>query len=697
MDNSKFLASLPQTFPLRAVACGVLFAVTAAGAQKPAAPATQKPAADSAPRSDRGSAYYHYGLAKMYEEMATTGGRQDYATQAIEEYKLALGIDPSSRKLQDGLANLYFRLGRIREAVSAAQDQVNRHPEDAEAHQLLGKVYLRSLGDMQGPQSTEMLRLAIKEYESIERLKPNDLETHLLLGQLYGLNHDSVKAEAQFKEAQRIDSGSEEVALSMARLYTEQGDMKRASKALLDIPQSDRSARVEFALAGIFDQMKNPSEAAKAYQRSLDQDPDNADAKRGLANALNLAGKINEAGKVYQDLVKGDPQDAESLIRTADIQRREGHYEEALATLKKAESLVSDNAELNYNEALTYDALGRFDDAVRILQQTIATTERTDGKYSAPEAGNRAIFLDRLAIVYREQGKTAEAVAAYEQMERMGGDFAPRGAAGAIDALRDGHQWAAATTKAAAAAKSLPKNRDLQLAYARQLADSGKLDEGIRLAEKQLTGTPDDRDVFFTLADMDVRARRWKEASAQLDKAEALATKPEERVFVLYYRGTVAERQKLFDQAEAEFRKALALQPDNAAVENYLGYMLADRGVKLTEAVALLRKAVEFDPQNGAYLDSLGWTYYKQGQYALAEETLRKAVLRTGSDPAVLDHLGQVYEKTGKLHQAVAEWQRSLAAYATSLPPEADPADVARVEKRLEGARVKLAHASPAK
>jgi len=46
----------------------------------------------------------------------------------------------------------------------------------------------------------------------------------------YGLNHDSAKAEAQFKLAQGIDANSEEVALNMARLYSEQGDPKRAGR-----------------------------------------------------------------------------------------------------------------------------------------------------------------------------------------------------------------------------------------------------------------------------------------------------------------------------------------------------------------------------------------------------------------------------------------------------------------------------------
>lgn len=649
---------------------------------------------------DRGSAYYHFTLSRMYGEMAATNGRQDYATQAIEEYKLALNADPDSRRLQDGLPELYFMLGRIREAVSACQNQITRHPEDAEAHQLLGRIYLRSLGDMQGPQSGDMLKLALKEYETIARLKPNDLETRLLLGQLYGLNHDPALAEKEFKEAQRIDGTSEDVVLNIARLYTEQGEMNKAVDALTAIPEDDRSARTELALAGIYDTLKRPKDAAAAYKRSLDQDPDNADAKRGLANALINAGQVDAAGKVYEDLVKTDPQDAQSLIRAADIERREGHYDEALATLKKAKAIVSDNPEVGYDEALTYDSLGRYDDAVADLKALLAASAHADGKYSESDANNRWLFLDRLGIIYREQGKTAESVAAYKEAMQLGGDYVLRGGEGQVDTYRDAHQYAAAATAAAVVAQSEPKNRDVQLMYARQLADTGKLDDAIRLCEKQLNGTPEDRDVYYTVADIEIDAKHWKEASAQLDKAEALTAKPDDKVILYFYRGRLADRQKMPDQAETEFRNALAIDPQNALIENYLGYMLADRGVKLPEAIELLRKAVVSDPQNGAYLDSLGWAYFKSGQYILAEDNLRQAVARSGNnDPAVLDHLGEVYEKNGKLKLAVEEWQRSLAQYATSLAPDADPVDVAHVQHKLEGARVKLAHVgeSPAK
>jgi tetratricopeptide (TPR) repeat protein len=671
----------------------LFFAAHSMIAQAPAAAKTT-PAAPPATMPDRASSYYHYGLARLYEDMAVNAGRSDYATQAVEQYKLALDADPNSRLLQDGLADLYFKIGRIREAVQAAQDQVAKNPDDIESHTLLGKVYLRSLGDMQSPQSGQMLQLAITEYEKLAQLKPDDVETHLLLGQLYGLNHDSAKAEAQFKAAQAIDANSEEVALNMARLYSEEGDPKRAADVLNAIPVDDRSPRIEFALGASYEQLKKNKDAIAAYHRALDLEPDNLDTERGLANALLADGQLDEALKVLNGIVAAEPQDAQSQVHISEIERRQGHYDEALKTLEKAKPLAPDSLELTYNEALIYDSLGRYDDAIGVLTKLVAATERADGKYSDGEKTNRSIFLDRLAIIYREQNKTAEAIATYQKLIALGGEYIKSGYSGQIDAYRDAHQWKDATAAAAEVAKALPSDHAVQLMYAGQLADVGQVDQGIALAKAQLVatmGSPDERDSHLALATIYTRLKRWQEASAELKSANALATKPEEKLYVYFLWGTLYDRQKMYDESEAEFRKALAIDPQNATVLNYLGYSLADRGVRLPEALTLIRKAVELEPQNYAFLDSLGWVYFKSGQYALAEENLRKANERSNSDPTVHDHLGEVYEKTGNLKMAVAQWERSMTEYASSLPADADPTDVAKVQHKLENARVKLA------
>jgi tetratricopeptide (TPR) repeat protein len=262
-----------------------------------------------------------------------------------------------------------------------------------------------------------------------------------------------------------------------------------------------------------------------------------------------------------------------------------------------------------------------------------------------------------------------------------------------VSAYRDAHLWNMAGAAAAEAATALPDNHDVQLTYASQLADTGKLDEALKLANAQLNGTPSDREVYFTIADINSRARHFKDAEAALSKVETLSTKPSEKVFLSDYRANLAEKQKLYDQAELDYRKGLAIDPNNASIANDYGYMLADRGKQLDEAITMLKKAVDYDPQNGAFLDSLAWAYFKQGQYALAEDYERKAVLRLGTDPTLHDHLGEIYARSGKLQQAIAEWQKALDFYSTSLLPEADPADVAKVQKKLEGARVRQAHA----
>ncbi len=660
---------------------------SSAGSTKPVStpPATtQKP--------DRSAAYYHFGLAHMYEDMATNYGRPEYATRAIEEYKLALDADPTSKYLNSGLAELYLRTGRVRDAVLAAQDILKTEPNNLEAHKLLGRVYLQSLGNVQnGGPSEKVLQLAIAEYSKIVQLQGNDIESRLLLGQLYTLAHDTPHAEEQFKAAERIDPNSEDVVLNLARLYSDSGDMTHAIQVLSAVPEDDRTAKMNYALGMSYDQLKDNKNAIDAYSKAFDMEPDNLDAERGLAQALLNDNQLGPALKHFDAISTADPQDAQTYLRIAEIERRQGHYEQALTTLKKAKALASDSLEIGFNEALIDDSLGHYDEAAQTLQSLVKQTSHPDGQYSDAEKNNRSIFLDRLANVYREQEKTDLAVQTYQLMVAMGGEYAERGYQGQVDAYRDAKQYDKATQVAQQAALAMPKDKSVQLMLASQLADTNKPDEGIKLAKAQLRGDPSDREVNLVLAQIYTRLRRWKEAGDEIDAAEALSTKQDDKIYIYFLRGALDERQKHYDSAEEQFRKILAIDPNNSMTLNYLGYMLGDRGVKLDDALTMVQKAVQLDPQNGAYLDSLGWVYFKMGQYALAEANLRKATERMGNDPAVHDHMGELYEKTGRLKMAASQWEQSLQEYARTVPADAEPGDVSKVQKKLDSARVKLA------
>ena len=662
--------------------------------QAPAAAQEAKPAPAATPRkADRAAAYYHYALAHMYEEQVAVYGRSDLANKAIEEYRLAIDADPTSEYLTSGLAELYAKTGQIRKAVEEAQDILKRDPNNLEAHKLLGRIYLRSLGDIQsGSGSEAVLKLAIEQFQQIVKLEPDSVDDHLLLGRLYRLNNDLQKAEGEFKLAVKLQPDSEEAVTTLAYLYNEEGDSTRAAQVLGSIPDAGRSAKLYSALGYTYEQQKQYKNAIDAYRHAIEMDRDNLDAIRGLAQNLLNDGQTEAALEQYKIIADANPEDAQTYLRIAEIYRKTGKFDEALDNLKKAESMAQDSVEVPYNIAAVYQAQGRYDEAIQVLQTLLKKTEKPDAaNYSQSEKNNRAVFLERLGTIYRDNNNTQSAIETFRKMLALGDDNAVRGYQQVIDSYREAKQWQLATDTAKEATQKLPNDRGLKMVYAAQLADMGKADEGLQQVKSLLTGKPEDREVYVTLAQMNSRLKRWQEAEDALNKAEGLSVKPEDKEYVDFLRASTYERQKKYDQAEETFRKVLAADPDNATALNYLGYMLADRNQKLEEALSFIKKAVDLDPANGAYLDSLGWAYFRLGKFDMAEDTLLKASQHIGTDPTVQDHLGDLYQKTGRLKLAVTHWERALNEWNKTVSAEVDQTDVARVQKKLESAKVRLA------
>jgi tetratricopeptide (TPR) repeat protein len=671
--NSKPETSKPQT--------------TDAGAT-----AAAKNAQSAPPKTDKAAAYYHFTMAHMYEEEMAAYGRSDLMTKAIQEYRLAIEADPTSQYLTSGLAELYARTGRIRDAVSEAQEILQRDPNNLEAHRLLGHIYLRSLGDMQGGSGSDsVLKLAIQQYEEIVKLDPSSTEDHIMLGRLYHADNQIKKAEEEEKTAIKLAPDSEEAVTSLAMLYNEEGDTAKAAETLSSVPEARRSAKLYSALGDTYDQQKNYKKAIEAYRHAIELDRDNLDAIRGLAGSLEKDGQIDKALQQYKIIADANPEDARTYISMGEIYRRQGNLDLALENLKKAQSMVQDSEQVSYDLATIYQIQGRYDDAIQTLQDLLKKTEKADGKYSQEEKDNRGIFLERMGSAYADNNNVQAAIETFQKMLTLGDDNAERGYGAIIDTYRENKDWQKATDVAREATQKLPNKRHLKMVYAGQVADMGQPEEGLRQVKSLLNGTPEDRDAYIALANMYSRLKRWPEADAALDKAEQLSTKTEDKENVEFLRAAELERQKKYDEAEAIFRKILTKSPDNAAVLNYLGYMLADHNMKLDDALAMIKKAVDQEPANGAYLDSLGWAYFKLGKYDLAENNLTKASQHMGADPTVQEHLGDLYQKTGRLRLAANHWERALEEWNKTVAPEVDQEEQAKVQKKLETAKVRLA------
>ena len=673
-------------------------AVSAAVSQTtPSSSESNAPESKPAPRKgDHAAAYYHYTLAHMYEEMVTAYGRSDLAGKATEEYRLAIDADPSSEFLTSALAELYVKTGRIADAVKEAQDIIKRDPKNLEAHKLLGRIYLRSLGDMPGGSGSDnILHLAIDQYEQIVKLDPDSVDDHLLLGRLYRLNNDLQKAENELKLAIKLDPSSEEAVTTLAMLYTDEGDTAHALKVLSAIPDSARSAKLYAALGAAYEQRKDYKSAIDAFRHAIVLDRDNLDAIRGLAENLLNDGQLDASLEQYKVIADSNPEDAQTYVRMAEIYRRQAKYDQALESLKRADTLVPDTMDVPYSMAAVYQAQGRYDDAIKLLQDLLKKTEKSETGSSQADRNNRAIFVERLGMVYREQQNYTAAVETFRKMLPLGDENARSGYQEMIDTYREAKQWPQATAVAKEAVQKMPNDRDLRMVLDAQLADTGEFDKSVADIRTMLKGGPEDREVYLRLGIIFTRAKRWDDALQALAKAEQLSTKSDDKAYVSFLRGDLYQRQKMFDQAETEFKKVLAVtapsDPQSAATLNYLGYMNADRGVKLDESLNFVKQALSLDPNNGAYLDSLGWVYFKLGKYDLAEENLTKAEAHMGTDPTVQEHLGDLYQKTGRLKLAAAHWDRAVQEWTKTVAPEQDSEAFAKVQQKLDAAKVKLA------
>lgn len=681
----------------------LLSACLAFGQQNSSQPQTSKPQSSSpgdAPnaktadthKADKAAAYYHFTTAHMYEEEMAVYGRSDLMSKAIQEYRLAIEADPSSQYLTSGLAELYARTGRIRDAVSEAQEILQRDPNNLEAHRLLGHIYLRSLGDMQGGSGSDnVLKLAIQQYEEIVKLDSSSAEDHGMLGKLYHADNQMKKAEEEEKTAVKLAPDSEDAVTSLALLYNEEGNTAKATETLSSVPEAGRSAKLYAALGDTYDQQKNYKKAIEAYQHAIELDRDNLDAIRGLAESYEKDGQTDKALEQYKIIADANPEDARTYISIGEIYRREGKLDLALQNLKKAQSMVQDSEQVSYDLATIYQIQGRYDDAIQTLQDLLKKTEKPDGKYSPEEQENRGIFLERLGSAYAENNNEQAAIETFQQMLTLGHDNTERGYGAIIDAYRENKEWQKATDVAREATQKLPDSRRLKMVYASQVADMGQPEEGLQQVKSLLKGTSDDREVYVALSNMYSRLKRWQESDAALDKAQQLAGTPDDKQNIEFLRAANLERQKKYDEAEAAFRKILTESPENGTVLNYLGYMLADHNMKLEEALAMIKKAVDLEPANSAYLDSLGWAYFKLGRYDLAEDNLTKASQHMGADPTVQEHLGDLYQKTGRLKLAATHWGRALDEWNKTVAPEVDQEEQARVAKKLETAKVRLA------
>jgi tetratricopeptide (TPR) repeat protein len=480
------------------------------------------------------------------------------------------------------------------------------------------------------------------------------------------------------------------VAEQEVQLLLDENRAQEAATMLQGILSRETSAKLLDLLGEAQSQLRDYTNAEKAYRQAVEMEPEEPAHHRGLAQALVAQEKFEDALAQYQRLAAMDADDPENYLQMAEMDRQLHRLDEAEKNIVQAKQRAPGNLEVVYSEAMIYEAQGRYEDAIRVLSSAVASL-KSDTTAAPSRRRSLAVLFEQLGRVYRETEKYSAALNTFNELGALGDEEARRADLQIVDTYRAERDLPHALDAAEKALKRHPRDRDLRVTHALLLGDKGEPDQAAALLRELLVRSPEDLEIDLDLGQVYQQNRRYAEAEAALAQALQVATRDSDREMVWFMLGATFEREKKYDQAEEEFKRVLAANPKSAPVLNYYGYMLADRGVRLEEATDFIKRALAGDPDNGSYLDSLGWAYYKQDKLEEAEDSLRQAAERVHNDATILEHLGDVYAKRGKLVQAAAQWQHAIDEWHRAVPADVEPNKIAALEAKLSTVKQRIA------
>ena len=426
-------------------------------------------------------------------------------------------------------------LGVLAVSVNKADAALPLFKTALEANPKIEQFWLSYIGALIKEQQFDNAKLVIEQAkkQGVDEEKINVLEAQLVpIPQTENANSASPSQQQLKNLLEHYQNGRYEDA------------EKSAHSLALQYPSDNFSWKV---LSAVLKKTGRTSEAVFSGKKTVELNPDDADAHSNLGNTFQDLGRFKEAEASYAQAIALKPDYAEAHYNLGNTLKELGKFDEAEASYTKAIALKPDLAEAHSNLGNMLKQLGRLGEAEESYTQSIVLNP------------DYAEVHSNLGNMLKELGRLEESEASYRQAIALKPNFA------------DAHSNLGITLK-----------------------ELGRLDEALASYNQAIALKPDYAEAHSNLGNTLKELGRLDEALASYN--QAIALKPDYAEAHSNLGNTLQELGRL-DEALASYTQAIALKPDYAEAHNNLGNTLRELG-RLDEAVASYTQAIALKPEH---------------------------------------------------------------------------------------------------
>ena len=339
--------------------------------------------------------------------------------EELRRHLSALGYVPTSRGLSD-----------LAEAFTKDPKEFIHHWE-----KLQRAMNLQAQGKM--IESLPMIEECVAEAQS-------DVFARTVLAGAYMIRGEYEKADAQYRRAAELEPNDETIRLGLASVALAQNKVKEADQYIEEALRIEpKSAQVYIMRGRIAQNRMREQDALALYRKAIEMDPGSAgptafnqigwlhtaarrfweareafndairidaldgQAHAGLANILQVEGKVDEAMRELAASVRFDPNQPMVLAMLGSLLSQKGRQDEAEEVCKRALELSPKLGPALNNLGLVYRRQGRLELAEEYYRMAIEHNPRLDAAQI------------NLAQLHIQQGKTEEGMSAFEEALRV--------------------------------------------------------------------------------------------------------------------------------------------------------------------------------------------------------------------------------------------------------------------------------------